>query len=129
MTASGAAHPYPFSLKTKIITPKLAETRDFYVGLFGLSVVDAWDSRGDVGVILGFSDRAGEAFLEIYQGEETHDFSGLNLQFRVDSVAAFQATVGDRAIMRGPVQRLWGATYLYLTDPNGVEVMVFEGGL
>jgi len=129
MSDASTAHPYPFSLKTKITTPNLAETRDFYVGLFGLSVVDQWESPDDVGVILGFSDRGGEAFLEICQDEGSHDFSGLSLQFRVDSVAAFQASVGDRVSVRGPVKRPWGATYLCLTDPNGVAIMVFEGGV
>ncbi|MGD2134471.1 MAG: VOC family protein [Maricaulaceae bacterium] len=119
----------PVSLKTKITTPKVAETKAFYVDLFGLEVVEEWDHPDDAGVILGFSDREAEAFLEIYRGETTFDFSGLALQFRIPDAAAFKAFAETRTDVRGPVERPWGTTYLYLTDPNGVAVMAFEGGV
>lgn len=125
--------PRVASLKTKITTAKLAETRAFYETFFGLVVREAWSDPGDVGVILGFpgagADAPGAAFLEIYEGDGGHDFSGLSLQFRVPDVAAFAAFVGDRAPTRGPTPRPWGATYFYMTDPNGVAIVVFEGGL
>lgn len=117
------------SLKTKISTPKLTETRDFYSRVFGMQVLEAWDDPGDRGVILGFGDVAGEALLEIYHAETPHDFSGLSLQFRVEALSAFVGSLSADVPRHGPVPRPWGSAYLYLTDPNGIAVIVYEGGL
>jgi uncharacterized glyoxalase superfamily protein PhnB len=69
------------------------------------------------------------AFLEIYEGPEGPGFAGLNLQFKTKDLAGFRSLVPAGVEVRGPVKRPWGSTYLYLTDPNGISVMVFEGGL
>ena len=119
----------PTSLKTKITTPRLDETRDFYMRLFGLKIVEEWNEADDVGCILGFGDIAAEAFLEIYLGEQAHDFSGLSLQFRTGDLTAFQASLPSGIQTRGPLERPWGSKYLYLTDPNGIAIIVYEGGV
>lgn len=118
-----------FSLKTKITTPKLAETRDYYVSLFDMVVVEEWDSLDDKGVILAFRNGREEAFIEIYDGEAVHDFSGLGLQFKSGDLNAFVEGLDPDVERRGPVERPWGSRYLYLTDPNGVAIIVYEGGL
>ena len=117
------------SLKTKITTPLLAETRDFYRELFGLQLVEEWDEPDDCGCILAITDVAGAAFLEIYRGAERRDFSGLSLQFRVADLDAFRDSIEGRFDYRGPIDRPWGSRYLYLTDPNALPVVVFSGGL
>ncbi|NNE67112.1 MAG: VOC family protein [Pyrinomonadaceae bacterium] len=117
-----------FSLKTKISTPIYDETLDFYKTLFGMSVVEEWDSPDDKGVILSFADGRDEAFIEIYYSSETHDFSGLSLQFKVEDLDSFCSTLPDELEKRGPVPRTWGSRYLYLKDPSGVSVIVYEGG-
>ncbi|QLC25022.1 hypothetical protein HFP57_08280 [Parasphingopyxis algicola] len=118
-----------FSLKTKITTPRLAETREYYVQVFGMEVAEEWDSPDDKGVILVFSDGKAEALLEIYDGPNAHDFSGLSLQFKTGDLDAFTADLDADIERRGPVPRPWGSTYLYLTDPNGIAIIVYEGGL
>jgi len=119
----------PHSLKAKIITPRIEETRDFYTGLFGLVVAEEWDEPGDRGCILAFPDGKGEAFIEIYQGEAQGEFGGLSLQLRTADLDGFAAGLPPELARRGPVERPWGSRYLYLTDPNGIEIVVFEGGL
>ena len=120
---------HPSSIKTKIITPRLAETRAFYETCLGMHVVEEWDEADDVGCILALAGGGREALLEIYQGSEAHGFGGISLQFRTEDLAAFQAALPAGTQARGPVDRPWGSTYLYLTDPNGVAVVVFTGGL
>lgn len=119
----------PLTLKTKIVTPKLAETRDFYVRGLSLEVVEEWDEGEHAGCILAIPAGRGEAYLEICQGGAVHDFSGLSLQFHTADLAAFRASLPPGVDARGPIQRPWGSTYLYLTDPNGIAVIVFEGGV
>lgn len=118
-----------FSLKTKVTTPRLAETRDFYVRVFGMTVAEEWDEVDDKGVILAFQNGREEAYLEIYDGPEAFDFSGLSLQFKTGDLDAFVASLDPDIARRGPVARPWGSHYLYLTDPNGIAIIVYEGGL
>lgn len=117
-----------FSLKTKISTPRFPETQAFYEAVFGMVIVEEWDEADDKGVILGFRDGGGEAYLEIYDTETAHDFSGLSLQFKVDGQDDFVVALPAGTAFEGPKARPWGATYLYLTDPNGIQVIVYEGG-
>lgn len=125
----GCGHVRQVALKTKIITPNLDETREFYVACLGMRVVEAWRQVNDTGCILALAGGEGEALLEIYEGSQVDGFGGLSLQFRTDDLAEFRNFLPTGVQVRGPVKRPWGSTYLYLTDPNGISVVVFEGGL
>ena len=116
-------------LKTKISTPLLEESVDFYTRYLGLKVLETWDDPGDRGAILGFSTKDAEAFLEIYYAEEPGNFDALSLQFRVDSAEDFTESIRGKIEFRGPTPRPWGSTYVYVTDPSGIGIVVFEGGL
>jgi catechol 2,3-dioxygenase-like lactoylglutathione lyase family enzyme len=120
---------HPSSLKTKITTARLAETRDFYTGCLGMHVVEEWGEENDVGCILTLAGGGREALLEIYEGPSSGDLSALSLQFRTEDLMSFEASLPPGTHLRGPVKRPWGSTYLYLTDPNGISVVVFEGGV
>jgi catechol 2,3-dioxygenase-like lactoylglutathione lyase family enzyme len=117
-----------YSLKTKISTPKYQETRAFYERVFRMTVIEEWHEPGDVGTILAFPGGPREAFLEVYEVDDRKDFAGLSLQFRVDSIADFLAALSDGVEFEGPTARPWGSTYLYLRDPNDIQVIVYEGG-
>jgi hypothetical protein len=73
---------HPSALKTKITTPRLAETREFYVTCLGMRAVEEWRLEGDVGCILALASDKREALLEIWEGNVPDDFAGLSLQFR-----------------------------------------------
>lgn len=94
-----------------------------------MTVVEAWNEPGDVGAILAFPGGRQEAFLEVYYVDKPHEFDGLSLQFRVGSITAFTASLSDDIAFEGPVDRPWGSKYLYLRDPNDIQVIVYEGGL
>jgi catechol 2,3-dioxygenase-like lactoylglutathione lyase family enzyme len=117
----------PNALKTKIITPRLKETCEFYITCFGMQVVEAWQEVDDVGCILALASDGREALLELYEGKLAEGFSGLSLQFRTANLAAFRASLPAAVECRGPVARPWGRNYLYLTDPNGISVIVYDG--
>ena len=118
----------PDALKTKLTTTRLDETRDWYRAVCGMRIVEEWDEPGDCGCILAFAEGPEQALLEIYRGERASDFSGLSLQFRVADIVAFEAVLPRDVPRRGPVKRPWGSRYLYLDDPNGVAVIVYQGG-
>ena len=93
-----------------------------------MNVVEEWREANDVGCILSLAHGGREALLEIYEGPQPEDLSALSLQFRTDDLAAFEASLPPGTPVKGPLKRPWGSTYLYLTDPNGISVVVFEGG-
>lgn len=115
------------SMKTRIVTPRLEATRDWYRDLFGLTVLEEWNDPNDCGCILGLRNTPGEALLEIHRQSKDCDFSGTGLQFRVDDVDAFAVPEDERFRPRGPVTRPWGSRYLFFADPNRISVVVFSG--
>ena len=127
--AAAGSVMHPSSLKTKITTARLAETRDFYIACLGMRVVEEWSSEDDAGCILGLAGGGRDALLEIHQGSEPQGLAGLSLQFRTEDLPGFEAGLPPGTPVRGPVERPWGSTYLHLTDPNGISVVVFEGRL
>jgi catechol 2,3-dioxygenase-like lactoylglutathione lyase family enzyme len=120
---------WPSALKTRIITAKLEETRYFFIACLGMRVLEEWQEANDVGCILALAGGGREALLEIYEGPQSENFTGLSLQFRTENLATFKAGLPPTIECRGPTKRPWGSSYLYLTDPNGISVIVFDGGL
>lgn len=116
------------ALKTKVSTNRVDETVDFYRRLFDMEVAEAWDHPDDRGAILRFKDGSEEALLEVYAVERPLALEGLSLQFKVADIDAFVAGLPGDVARRGPVDRPWGARYVYLEDPAGVQVIVYEGG-
>jgi catechol 2,3-dioxygenase-like lactoylglutathione lyase family enzyme len=116
------------SLKTKIFTTKLNETRVFYESLFNMVTVDEWNDPDDKGVILSFDKDRHEALLEIFHDDEQRDHSGVSLQFRVSDVEKFVADLAAEVACEGPKERPWGSKYVYIRDPNDIQVIVYDGG-
>lgn len=114
------------SLKTKITTSRFAETRDFYIACFGMHILEQWSEGDDVGCVLALATECREALIEIKEGPQPGDFSGLGLQFRTEDLAAFSASLPPGIQTSGPTKRPWGSTYLYLGDPNGISLIVYE---
>jgi catechol 2,3-dioxygenase-like lactoylglutathione lyase family enzyme len=124
------------SLKTMLRCRDLAASRRFYVDLLGLDVVEEWNDPGDKGCIVGFG--AGGGLLEMLAVDADHAqhqpaFAELaandkiELQIRVDSVDAWAKRLDGTSDLEGPVTRPWGNRYLWLRDPDGVRVALFQG--
>lgn len=124
------------SLKTMIRARDLSASRDFYTGLLGLAVVEEWDSPGDRGVILGFGPAGG--FLEILEvnaalPKHRPAFNDpvandkIELQIHVDDVDSWAERIMGAVEIDGPVSRPWGNRYLWIRDPDGVRIALFQG--
>lgn len=117
-------------LKTRIETPLISESRDFYTKYLGMKVLDSWNEKNDKGVILGLgSSTQSEAYLEIAYVETPKSYEGISLQFRVKEIDSVAKKLRGQLKFRGPEERLWGSTYLYLEDPTGIQVILYEGKL
>lgn len=114
------------SLKFQIRTPLYEETIAFYQTLFDAQLVDSWQGDGDTGTILKFPSLEDRVLLEIYKTDQANEYSGFSLQFKVPSLPNFMLQLPHKYISKRPVKRPWGATYLYLSDPNGIDVIVYQ---
>ena len=123
------------SLKTMLRCRDLAASRRFYVDLLGLDVVEEWNDPGDKGCIVAFG--AGAGFLELLAVDPAHPkhraalvdlvaSDKIELQIRVDSVDAWANRLDGSIEMEEPVTRPWGNRYLWVRDPDGVRVALFQ---
>ena len=111
--------------------------REFYVDVLGLEVVEEWDEPGDRGCIVGFG--SGGGLLEILAPNPAHPKhreafevpvvnDKIELQIRVADVDVWAEQLsGSVPFEEGPVTRPWGNRYLWVRDPDGVRVALFQG--
>lgn len=119
------------ALKIRIASHCYKESIEFYSNVIGLTCLQRWGSSDgdDQGCIFGFSDQSGQAFLELAPAGCKTPYAGLSLQFRVDSINQFVASLADSIDYRGPVTKPWGSQYLTMQDPSGVALIIFQGDL
>ena len=115
------------AIKTRIETALFDETLDFYRSIIGLRVVDQFEESP--GAILSVSDELSEGFLEIAFSETPRTASEVSLQFRTPDINQFVEGIFGKVEYKGPQYKPWGSKYVYMKDPNGVSVIVYEGGV
>jgi len=113
-------------IKTRIETTDVRAMVKFYTQIIGLTVIQNWDEQS--GAILGF-DTNSNSFLEIAFAQEPKLLPNLTLQYRVDSISDFLNKIDGLWDHSKATPRPWGSIYVYLEDPNGVQVIVFEGDI
>jgi len=132
-------HPDLLSMKTVIRTKDLEASKAFYTQLLELKTVEEYDDGdGARGCIVRVGPEGSTAFLELSEIAATHYYfkpafhqSFLNdkadIQIRTTAVSYW----ADRLKRhnweaRGPVLRPWGSHYLYLRDPDGLQLIIYE---
>jgi len=124
------------SLKTMLRCRDFTAAREFYVDVLRLEIVEEWASPGDQGCIVGFGQGGG--FLELLAPSPEHPKhrvafeeqvanDKIELQIHVDSVDDWAERLAARMDVEGPVTRPWGNRYLWVRDPDGIRVALFQG--
>lgn len=127
--------PHARSTKIVVCCADFETSMGFYHELLGLPVVEQWDQAEGRGAILAVGD---SSFVEVAavapewpqhrpEFEEPLRSDKIVLQIRVDSTREWAVYLGGRCRFEGPVSRPWGNTYLYLRDPDGFRVALYEG--
>lgn len=126
------------SIKTVIRTKDIEASKRFYLEIMGLELVqDYQDDEYVRGCILKFAAPNGNGFLElseIKKGHEHHqpgftqDFENdkVDIQLRTDDIDYWAKRLNDQWTARGPVDRPWGSKYLYLRDPDGLKIIIYQ---
>jgi len=126
------------SLKTAIRTKNYEASTAFYSKVLHLTIVQQYSGeKGVRGCILRIGDEQSNAFIEISEIAPTHYYfdasfqkgvanDKIDLQIKTESVDYWAEHLKGKCELRGPVDRPWGARYLYLRDPDGLQIIIYE---
>lgn len=126
------------SLKTAIRTKDFEASKAFYTQILNLEIEQEYnDGNGSKGIILRFGSAGNNAFLEISEIKESHDYfqkafgeslqnDKIDLQLRTDNMDFWEKKLKGKWTTRGPILRPWGSYYLYLKDPDGLQIIIYQ---
>ncbi len=126
------------SCKTVIRTKNFEASKAFYLDVMGLHIVETYDDGdGSRGLIFRFGDEKSNAFLEISEIQASHYYyqdafgaslknDKMDLQLRTEDMPYWERQIKEKWEARGPVLRPWGSHYLYLRDPDGLQIIIYQ---
>lgn len=127
------------SAKTVIRTKDFEASKAFYMEVLQLELYESYDDGdGSCGIILRIGDENSTALLEISEIKDFHEYhqkafdkkfasNKAGLQIRTDDVHFWANRLkAMKWSARGPVLRPWGSHYLYLRDPDGLQIIIYQ---
>jgi len=125
-------------VKTVIRTRDFDESKNFYSHFLNLTIVEEYDDKnGSRGCILGFSGKMNNAFIEISEIKSSHsiyqpafdrrlDHDKIGIQIKTNSVDYWTEKLNEVWETEGPIDKPWGSKYLYLRDPDGINIIIYQ---
>lgn len=125
-------------LKTVIRTSDFVRSKNFYIGILDLKIEEEYDDEnGSRGCILKLSTDKSNALIEISEIKPSHDFyqpafdknidnDKIGIQIRTNSVDYWTERLNKVWETNGPIDRPWGSRYLYLRDPDGINIIIYQ---
>ncbi len=126
------------SLKTVIRTKNLKVSKAFYTEILNLAILEEYnDGDGSKGCIMRIGDPNSNAFIELSEIDKDHYYyqeafsenvqsDKLDLQIKTNNVEYWATLLKEKWEARGPVLRPWGSQYLYLSDPDGLQIIIYQ---
>ncbi|WP_271769790.1 VOC family protein [Aquimarina algiphila] len=126
------------SLKTVIRTKNFEDSKLFYTQILNLKITEEYnDGDGSKGVILQFGHEDNNAFLEISEIASNHYYhqnsfdksienDKIDIQIKTNNIEYWATRLRDKWKVKGPVLRPWGSYYLYLRDPDGLQIIIYQ---
>ena len=126
------------SLKTVIRTKNLEASRIFYTQVLNLQITEQYnDGNGSKGIIVRFGPEDSNAFLEISEITDNHSYyqeafsenfenDKTDIQLRTVNIKYWATRLKNKWKARGPILRPWGSYYLYLRDPDGLQIIIYQ---
>lgn len=126
------------SCKTVIRTKDFKSSKSFYTQLLNLSIIEEYnDNNGSRGIIFRFGEEGSNALLEVSEIKEHHGYyqeqfsenfnnNKSSIQLRTDDVFKWASILNKVWETKGPILRPWGSYYLYLSDPDGLQIIIYQ---
>lgn len=124
--------------KTVIRTKDFEASKAFYTQILKLKIVEEYnDGNGSRGVIMRVGNKQSNAFIEVSEISAAHYYyqeafskgcenDKIDIQIRTDNIHYWATRLQNRWSARGPVLRPWGSHYLYLKDPDGLQIIIYQ---
>ncbi len=131
-------HNNLLSLKTVIRTKDFEASKIFYNQILNLEIIEEYDDgNGSRGLIMRFGQEGSNAFLEISEILDNHYYyqepfnenienDKIDIQIRTPDVEYWASLLKEKWNAKGPILRPWGSSYLYLRDPDGLQIIIFQ---
>ncbi len=124
------------SIKTTIRVKNIQVSKSFYTEVLKMEIVEEYGSDS-LGCIIRVGGETGNALIELSQIPEDHYYfdeayqknvvnDKIDLQIKTDNVDAWVQSLKGIWEARGPVDRPWGSKYLYLRDPDGIQIIIYQ---
>lgn len=114
---------------TTIHVKSLQESIRFYHEIIGLSIVNQFEAGPDMKIaMLG---EPGNALIELIEQKDiSQESKGISIGFEVPSIEEAMEHLGqnDIAIKSGPFSPAPSTTFVFVEDPNGLEVQIVQHG-
>lgn len=126
------------SLKTVIRTRDFEASKTFYTQILNLEIVEEYDDEdGSKGVIVRVGSERSNAFIEISEIKKEHRYfqeafdedienDKTGIQIATHTIDYWANKLQGKWNARGPVLRPWGSRYLYLRDPDELQIIIYQ---
>jgi catechol 2,3-dioxygenase-like lactoylglutathione lyase family enzyme len=126
------------SCKTVIRTKDFEASKKFYTQLLALSILEEYnDGNGSRGIIFQIGGDGSNALLEISEINKDHNFfqdafnesfknNKAGIQIKTKDVFYWSTFLKNKWETKGPILRPWGSYYLYLKDPDGLHIIMYQ---
>ncbi len=119
--------------KTVIRTRDFKSSCTFYKEVLGLEIAESWNNDLDCGCIFS---TGGSGSIEISYLEPGHDYFRsvftapaslkMDIQLATKDMDGWVNRLSPLWEYKGPVSRPWGTQYLYLRDPDDVQIIIYS---
>ena len=125
------------SLKTVIRTKNFDLSTSFYTQILNLNIIEEYnDGDGAKGIILSIG-QGNNGLIEIseilainksFQSNFNEEVKSdkISLQIKTDDIEFWSLNLKNRYEFTGPILKPWGASYLYLRDPDGIQIIFYQ---
>lgn len=113
-------------VKFRLFSRDIQRSVRFYEHL-GFCLSEQWKEINDEGAIVSLNSQSDFPIcIEITKQQIMQSTDSVSIQLKVDNLEAYMHQIKGNIIFGQPVKRPWGSLYLYLEDPSGYQVIVYQ---
>lgn len=124
--------------KTTIRTRDFKKAKDFYTNILQCTIIENYDDGDGIrGCIMQVGDSTSSAFIELSEITAKHSYfqepfkkvfanDKIDLQIQTTSIVYWAERLNQLWKVKGPIDRPWGSKYLYLRDPDGLQIIIYQ---
>ena len=113
-------------------------SKSFYTEILNLEIIEEYqDEDGSRGCEMRVGEKGSNALIEISEIPKDNSFYDTSfsqnfennkvcIEIKTDAIDYWAKRLKEKWKARGPVPRPWGAEYLYLRDPDSLQIIIYQ---